>query len=159
LDFQLDQELTEKINEFEYVSIHCPCKNIIYGKNKKTKQVLEKLKDLCEKLKVNWIVMHPSVIEDFSVFNGFDLPILIENMDKRNEKLIKPEQFRKFREEFDFGFLLDLQHAYEQDSSMNSAKELLGVMGERLKEMHVSGFNDEYKHALVHLSKNREAIE
>ncbi len=159
INFQLNPELIQKINNFSYISIHAPCKGIIYKKDQTTIEVLNKLKSLSEELNVQAVVLHPSVIQDFTIFEEYNLPFLIENMDKRNEKLTIPEHFKKFKKESNLGFVLDLQHAYEHDPTMKLAQELVEVMGSNLKELHVSGQTQEQKHSLLHLSENKTAIE
>lgn len=157
-ELELDEELIKTLNNFDYVSIHAPSKGITYAKNKITREVMEKLNFLTKKLPIKSIVVHPSVIEDFFALEQTNLPIIIENMDKRHEKYTTPQHFQELKEKHHLGFVLDLQHAFEHDPTMRLCKELIEVMGDNLKEMHVSGYNKEQKHAPVHLSDNKEAI-
>jgi len=158
INFELNRETAKMLRKFSYVSIHAPSKEIVYGNTHETKLAFEKIKYLSGKIKIKGIVIHPSSVEDFSIFNEFNLPFLVENMDKMQEKFTNPQHFSELRENYNFGFVLDLQHAYEHDSSMKLCKELIEIMGNRLKELHVSGMNTKLHHALVHCSDNKEAI-
>lgn len=79
-------------------------------------------------------------------------------MDKRKTFGTHPNQFRDIARKYNFGFVLDVQHAYEHDSSMQLAKEFIDVMGNRLKHMHVSGYSKSEIHVPTYCSVNREAI-
>jgi len=156
VNFELDEELINLLSKFSYVSFHAPSKDIIYGDNEKTKKIKEKIDNIKEKINLKAVVIHPSSVDDFSVFDN-NL-FLIENMDKFHEKFIKPEKFSELKEKNNVGFVLDLQHVYEHGSSMSMAREFLGFLGESIKEMHVSGMTKDLKHSLVHCSDNKEAI-
>ncbi|MDI6738694.1 MAG: hypothetical protein QME12_09380, partial [Nanoarchaeota archaeon] len=59
---------------------------------------------------------------------------------------------------YNFGFVLDLQHAYCHEPSMQLARELMDVMGERIKELHVSGQRENETHSLLHKADNSNMI-
>jgi hypothetical protein len=147
------------IKLYGYASIHAPWKGIRYGKNEETGNVVKGLTKLCEDFYVDGIVIHPDVVDDFFVLEKSNLPFLIENMDIRKKLGIKPEEFERFKRDYSFGFVLDIEHAYEHDPSMNMAKELIEVMGDRLRHLHVSGqdFKTKY-HSLIYDADNKEEI-
>ncbi len=159
LKLEVDEELKEFIGSFDYVSLHAPCHNLSYGKNKQTKELISKINYLSKKLNIRSIVVHPSIVEDFYALKKLKSQVLIENMDKRHERFTKPKQFKEFMGDYDFGFVLDVQHSFEHDSTMKLTKELIKIMGDRLKEIHLSGCVSKYKHFPVHISKNRKALE
>jgi hypothetical protein len=70
-----------------------------------------------------------------------------------------PEHFRELIKEYSFGFVLDTQHAFENDATMSLGIELISIMGDRLKEMHVSGQTKSEIHSLLHASDNRDMIQ
>lgn len=154
--FNPSNEAIDAVKKFEHVSIHAPWKNIRY--NSKSSEVIAALASLCEKLPINGIVMHPDTVEDFSILEKTSLPFLIENMDSRKKYGTHPEHIRELKERYNLGFVFDVQHAYEHDQTMNLARELVDVMGERLKHMHVSGHNGSERHIPVHLAANRKSI-
>ena len=61
-------------------------------------------------------------------------------------------------EKYRFGFVLDLQHVYENDSTMKLAEELISLWGNRLKHMHVSGCTKSEIHFPTYKSDNKVAI-
>jgi len=157
LEYQLPEEAIKCAKNFEYVTIHAPWKEVRYG-SKNSDEIVEKLRFLCDKLPVDGIVLHPDTIDDFKRLNESGLPFLLENMDKRKNYGTRPEQFKELKRKYDFGFVLDTQHAYEHDPSMKLAEELVQVMGNRLKHMHVSGYAESEIHVPVHLAINRTEI-
>lgn len=157
-NFNLNSPLIKKISEFKYISIHAPFLNFKYSKNSQTKEVLEKLTYLKENLPVQGVVIHPSNIQDFSIIQDSDLPFLIENMDPRKSRGKYPLEFKEYNK-LNVGYVLDIQHAYENDPSMKLAKELIKIMGEKLKHLHVSGEQNSSNHFPVHLSRNCHEVQ
>jgi uncharacterized protein (UPF0276 family) len=68
-----------------------------------------------------------------------NVPISIENMDIRKDSGYKVNELDKILNKHDVTFTLDIQHAYEHDSSMKYAWELVEMAGDHLQELHVSG--------------------
>lgn len=157
LNFKLTEDIIKHIKKFDYISIHAPTDNV-YGKNNKTEKFLEKLKEVCRKLQIDTIVLHPDTIDNFSILEKSKLPFGIENMDKANKIGTDVGFFKKIKKKHSFGFVLDAQHAYEHDPSMKLAKKLFFIMGNRLKHMHISGSTNYLNHAPVYLSNNKDAI-
>lgn len=157
-NFKLTPEITSNVEKYDYVSIHAPFNEINYGSNKETDKLIEQLKYLCKALPVDGIVLHPDVVDDFQKMENSGLPFLIENMDKRKIFGTNPEQFKKLAKDYNFGFVLDIQHAYEHDPSMKLAGEFIEVMGKRLKEMHVSGCTEAGRHLPTYVSDNKQSI-
>src|SRR3989344_7402281 len=157
MQFNPSPETKKIIQGFKHVSIHAPCKGITYNQSDSS-EVIKKLSELCAELSIEGIVLHPDTVENFYMLDKLNLPFLIENMDKRKKYGTHPEQIRELKEKYNFGFVFDVQHAYEHDPKMNLARELIDVMGNRLKHMHVSGENESESHAPTHFSNNRKEI-
>jgi len=153
--FSLTTTATKTLEQYKYVSIHAPWKARYDSSSYKT---LDKLRYLYETTSASGIVLHPANDVDFQMIDRQGLPFLIENMDSRKKFGTTPEDFRKLAEDYRFGFVLDLQHAYEHDPSMTLAMELINAMGDRLKHMHVSGCTEMENHVPVHMAKNAENI-
>ena len=83
---------------------------------------------------------------------------MLENLDKGKRFGTLPEHFERLKSEYKFGFVLDIQHCFENDHSMKLCKQLASVMGNRLKHMHVSGFSEKENHAPVHIADNKDKI-
>lgn len=157
-DFNLTSKLAQNIKKFDYLSIHVPW-GMKYNSDLQTKLVIEKLKVLCALLPIDGIVIHPDLIEDFSVLERSGLPFLMENENNAREKFgQKPEDFEKLASDYDFGFVFDTQHAFECNQNISYSRKLLEIMGDRLRHMHVSGCTEDKSHSPVHLSDNKEQI-
>lgn len=129
-----------------------------YQDSRETKNIIEKLRSLSKEIPIEGIVLHPDTIDDFEILEQSGLPFLIENMDRRKSYGTHPEHFRILKEKYTFGFVLDIQHAYEHDPSMQLAKELIEIMGDRLQHMHISGHTTSEIHVPTHYAENKEAI-
>jgi hypothetical protein len=156
-EFENSSELNNSINEFEYVSIHAPT-DLQYGNNENTEKVITKLKKISELYNIEGIVIHPDTIIDFKVLENSGLPILIENMDSNKKWGTHPEHLEKIKQDYNFGFVFDIQHAYEHDNEMELGKEILDVFGNKLTHIHVSGCTDKHKHWPVYLSDNKLSL-
>jgi len=155
--FEPTKKVASALKGFEYVSIHAPFVDFKYIKDKKTAEVLAKLEAICEKLPVKTVVMHPDVVRDFSYLSSRDLPIAFENMDLGKNFGNKLEDIQKLAKD-GFGFVLDLQHAYENDSSMAVINGLIRVMGKRIRQIHISGQTSNENHIATYMANNKEEI-
>lgn len=156
--FKLSEEIIKDIKKYDFVTIHAPFRGVRYGSDKKTKDIIDKLKYLCDQLPIEGIVMHPHIIDDFSFIKNSKLPFLFENMDSRRSFGTQPSHFKELIRNYDFGFVFDVQHTYEHDSSMKLAREIIQAMGKNLKHMHVSGCTKSEKHFPLYMSDNKDAI-
>ncbi len=153
-DFKLTPELISDLKKFKRLSIHAPeIKGI-----EKEKEAIDILRSLCGQLPIEGIAIHPNIVEDFKLLEDSGLPFLIENMDSRKPWGTHPEQFKNIIENHKFGFILDVQHTYEHDPSMNLAREFIKLFGDRLKHMHVSGQMPGEVHYPAHIAENKDAI-
>jgi len=158
LNYHPSKKSIEDINKFRYISIHAPWKEVEYDSGGISDEIIKKLRNLCGEFPVYGIVLHPDTIKDFTKLKNSELPFLLENMDKRKRFGTHPEQFEELKRNYDFGFVLDAQHGYEQDPSMQFTKELIEVMGRGLKHMHISGHTKSGLHVPVHLADNKDSI-
>ncbi len=173
---ELNEELITKITQFNFISIHAPDLNYAEAENSET-EVVEAITMLFEIVRrfnlagkrVNGIVVHPYKTENITTFSKFNLPFLIENMDKDKdgENFKHPASFQCWPYFLlnSLGCVLDVQHAYETirdhkaTNFLNRIKVFVDIMGTRLNHLHVSGQTSDSHHSLVRLSENREAIE
>jgi hypothetical protein len=156
--FELDDRTVEAIKKFSFISLHAPSREIRYGANPETEKIIVGLKKICAALPIKGIIIHPDIIDDFAPLVDSGLPFLLENMYKKEAFGSSPEDFIVLKNKCNFGFVLDLQHVYENDPLMEKAREFVMIMGERLCYFHVSGQSDGQGHAPVYLSRNCEAI-
>lgn len=155
-EFHFSDAIKEALKEFEIVTIHAPWREIRY--NSESIPYINKLKDICSEQKIYGIVVHPNTVDDYKVLEKSGLPFLIENMDDKARCGTHPGEFEKLKKDYNFGFVLDLQHAYMHDPTMQLAGELIEAMGDRIKESHVSGQKDGRPHSLLHHSDNSNMI-
>ncbi|MFA5856383.1 MAG: hypothetical protein WC867_03430 [Candidatus Pacearchaeota archaeon] len=152
-----DFVIKEDLKSFNYVSIHAPW-DLNYGNNSESEKVIGILKEINSRTKLDGIVIHPHKIKDYSVLEKSGLPILIENMSLKICYKSEPKFFNDIKRKFGFNFVLDIQHAYDDDPSMNLARELKDAMGDRLAELHISGNSPTNAHFPTYKSHNREII-
>ena len=157
-DFRLSSDMLKLLGHFSYITIHAPWIKINYDLNSGSKKTITEIQNLCEQLPIKGIVMHPDCIGNFELIENLRLPFLLENMNKGSASGTLPEHFKKFKNNCELDFVFDLQHAFEQDQTMNIANELLGVMKDRIKHIHISGQNSLTRHLLVFDSDNQIKI-
>lgn len=155
-EFNISDGLLESLAGYEIVTIHAPWMDVRY--NKGSSQIISRLKDICSQQTIYGIVVHAGCVDDYSVLAESGLPFLIENMDNKARFGRLPKDFEKLRKDYGFGFVLDLQHAYANDSTMQVAGELIDAMGDRIRELHVSGQTEIETHALLRHADNEKVI-
>lgn len=125
---------------FSYVSIHAPS-NFNYGKNKETEETLNLIQESHKKFNFSVVVIHPNLVSDWNVFNNYDLPFAIENMDHRKKFGRTVEDIKKvFQNNKHLKFVLDLNHCYSNDKTLKLASDFYEKFQDRLCEIHISGF-------------------
>lgn len=80
--------------------------------------------------------------------------LAIENMDKNKPDGFLLPELEKLVQYCDLKFVLDVQHAFEHDNSMQYARDLFSVMRGRLVHLHVSGEAEGNNHCLLHRARN-----
>jgi len=142
--------------DFIYLSLHLP--------DYEPSGDLEYQVDLATRLsrlqRAKTAVIHPlnSPEKYLGEFINRGVPLAIENMDRGKSSGFKIEELERLVRDFGSGFVLDVQHAYEHDPTMNYATELYYALKPHLRHLHVSGQNSKNNHSLVINSNNREAI-
>lgn len=158
MEFKLNKNITNKINSFNFVSIHAPFRDIKYNLDNKTEKVLEKLDYLNKNIPTKGIVIHPDIIENPYVILGSKLPFLIENMNLEKKSGRLDWEFENYNQ-FNLRYVLDIEHSYGIDPTKELTNKLIEIMGSKLNHLHVSGKRDSKNHHLCHLSENKSFIE
>ncbi len=156
--YKLSDQTIAYLSKFKFVSVHAPWKEVTYDSDSTTQRIIDSLRSICEQLPIKGLVLHPDTIRDLDILNQSGLPFLLENMDRRKPYGTHPEHIEDLKRESDFGFVFDVQHAYEHDPTMQLAREMIDIMGDRLKHMHVSGHSESEIHVPTYCADNREAI-
>lgn len=136
----LEKIQPDDLKEFDYVSLHAPI--VPYGHNDQTRFVLDTITRFHTTIRrLDRVVIHPDPVEDFSVLASAGLPIGLENMDWRKASYRQPQAFLPLFDRFpDWRLVLDVNHIFTNDPTMNLAKEFYRLLGSRITQIHVSGF-------------------
>jgi len=143
-------------NRFEYLSLHAP--DLKW--DIETEKILLKLRDVCQKMDIKNIVMHPHEVKNWDIFKDFqDIPLSIENMDENKPFWQNIEDLWPILDKHKFLWLtLDLQHCFVNDNSMKIADEFHEKYWDRIVEYHISWYNTEYLHYGLYYTKQDEII-
>lgn len=146
----------EEIGELRHVSLHLPD----YKSSKSINDQVSSIRKIVRRRKPRHCLIHPLKIPSdyWEALANRNIPVVIENMDKREFSGYDLKELEGLLKDFELGFVLDVQHAFEHDSSMNYALDLFKMAGNKLVYLHVSGETENNNHALVHQSRNCEAI-
>lgn len=127
------------VSGFRQVSLHSPSK-VRYGNDASTRDLLAEIQKMCLAIPVKVVVFHPDLVDCWEIFSEFDIPYAFENMDHRKTFGKSVSDLRYVFSRCDSGFVLDLNHCYSIDPTMATARELIERFGDRLCEIHLSGF-------------------
>jgi hypothetical protein len=141
---------------FSHISLHAPTRKIKYGDNSVCLSVLEKIWEAHLHLDFNAVIIHPDLVEDFSVFKDCPLPIAFENMDCRKIFGRNPEDFEFIFNLIDSKLVLDLNHCYTNDISLELARKFKQDFNDRICEYHLSGYKQ--YHELLHVTRQSQLI-
>jgi len=159
-DFSLAEDTLKALRKMWFVSVHAPWRGITYSDNPETRQVIDKIWKLFKLMPVVSVVMHPDSIDDYDILNKSELPIAIENMGRKHRLGHSNSEIEYLIENTGFEFVLDLQHAYQIDPSMELAYHIFEKIEKehRISHLHVSGQTKDHNHAPLSISDNREVI-
>ncbi len=128
------------VEGFKYVALHAPALKFVYRNDVLTKAVLNALQEAHRRLKFRCVVLHPDRVEDWEVLKKFELPYAIENMDNRKEVGKTVEDMEAIFSEHDYPMVLDINHCFVNDQSLELAKKLYTRFQDRIIELQVSGY-------------------
>lgn len=128
----------QDLKDFEFVSFHAP-------KDKDITKALTEIARMHARLNFNLIVLHPDAVDDWNILDNFDLPFAVENMDKRKPFGQTVKDLKSITDNHDLSVVLDINHAYTNDKSLESLAEFYEAFGSRIKELHVSGFRAKHE--------------
>ncbi len=151
--------LAQHLTPFVKVTMHAPAIRTVYRHDTVSHQMLQRIAHIVEQGAIERVVFHPDTLEDIAIFEAYpSLPIAIENMDSSKASGIYPEEFERYKRLNHVQFVLDVQHAYEHDPSMQLARELFQCMHARLSHLHLSGQHATSRHALLSQADNVDVI-
>lgn len=128
------------VSSFKFKSLHAPALEFAYKDEDDTHQVLEHIKSLHHRFSFDCIIFHPDRIENWDVFKKYSaLPIAIENMNSKKPAGKTVQQMRNILQKGDFKMLLDLQHCYSNDPTLQLAQDMYEEFKSIIVELHLSG--------------------
>lgn len=136
----LDDVTIEDLKHFSYVSFHAPAHD--YSPSIETSTIIKKILFIHECVRrLDLVVVHPDLIRDFSALAASNLPIAIENMDRKKSMGRNPNDIFLILEQYpEWKMVLDLNHVYTNDQSMKLAESFIEKFGNKIAEIHLSGF-------------------
>lgn len=135
----LDQLSAHDFAGFDHLSMHAP--KFDYGDNEGTYKIFERIRRVNAIRTLDWVVIHPDTVVDFSVFQNAGFNVALENMDNRKASYKTPDEFVELlAQNPQFGFVLDVNHIYSNDPSMQLATDFYEKLGDRVTEIHLSGY-------------------
>lgn len=135
----LDLDAEDIRSHFSHLSLHAPT-DLKYRADEETKQILKLIETAHRRFQFDLVVFHPESVEDWSVFDNLSFPIGVENADWRKDFGRTVEDMAKVFERNDFGFVLDVNHCFSNDRTMELARVFASQFSDRLREVHLSGF-------------------
>lgn len=154
------KKLLAEINEldfggFEHISIHGPK----FSRDGQTdpREVLDVIQKIHDKINLSWVVFHPDEITDWKVFDDYGFDVAIENNDWRKKFGKNIADLEKIFYKKNLKFVLDVNHCFTNDRTMNLAREMRVNFSDRLCGVHLSGFKN--IHDPLYLTKQKEILE
>jgi len=136
---QLDYIGANDLDGFDYVSLHAP--KISYGNNNETRELFVKIERLNKERPIDLVVVHPDLVQDFTIFDNVSFKVGFENMDKHKLFFKHPDELEKVIKMNDsWKIVLDVNHIYTNDKSLKSTAEFYEKLGDRIAEFHLSGY-------------------
>lgn len=133
--------LRTKLESFEYISFHAPSK-----RERMTEvEFVDKLRQVADR---GWaIIVHPDVIEDFSLWRQLGKAVCLENMDKRKKIGRTAKQLQLIFDKLpEATFCFDIGHARQVDPTMQEAESFLRLFKNRIRQVHMSYVNSQSRH-------------
>lgn len=155
LEFDISENNLEYLRNLKFNSIHAPSGGIIYGENKESKEVLQKISELYKKINARNVVFHKGKIENYDLIANSDFVSSIENGDWKKPKHSIEDIKDVLDKNKDFKFTFDFAHALSVSSS--DIPEYINYFKDRLIEIHLSIINEDSKeHDFLHENNNKE---
>lgn len=131
--FILSDLICEHINSFREITVHAPWCDINYGDNARTRIIMDYLRNLNSKLKVEAFVFHFDRVMNLKVLLDSGLPVYLENSDKYGSW---PE-FRSVLRRTGLKCVLNVNRAIRTEKYLD---DMVTEFGDRVAQVQVSGF-------------------
>lgn len=135
------EKIKDRLEKFNYVSLHSPGIKVIFRNNAKTKKILDVFQLAYDMFRCQYLVVHPDKVEDWKVFESYRFNIAVENMSD-DVPFATPEKLKPiFENNPNYKMVLDVNHAYKTHKSSKLTNELSVAFRDRIAEIHLSGYD------------------
>jgi endonuclease IV len=131
----------EDLQSFSHVSLHAPNKVTPISDNG-YKIILDAIQEAHDRLQFDVVVLHPDPIEKWEDLMNYNLPIAVENMDSLRSLGKSIEDIKAIVEKYDLKVVVDINHIFTNDITMQLHSEFMDALGDRVVEFHLSGYAD-----------------
>lgn len=139
-DIHKTKNIISLADDIVHKSIHAPA-DVVYRNDADTIKLLDEIASYYKELNAELILVHPDLVEDWTVFDAYPLNWAIENMDNLKPAYKSVEDLEAFfAKRENWKFVLDLNHCYTNDKTMKLAEDFIARLGSRLAEVHLSGY-------------------
>jgi sugar phosphate isomerase/epimerase len=148
------------LSSFKYISVHTGA-SFLYTNNKETYNEFKLLEEKHNEVGFKCVVLHPTSVKNWNVFNNYKLPWAIENMDNTNTIGIMSEEILRLIKGNNLNVVLDLNHCFTHDRTMQLADKFYEILDKRIVELHISGYEnqtDQGRHLPLSVTKQLEII-
>lgn len=130
-----------ELDHFEYISVHAPSRRSRFSED----EFVGKLTRIAGR---GWpVIVHPDVIERFSLWEALGPAVCVENMDRRKSVGRTAAQLQHVFDKLPGAtFCFDIGHARQVDPTMQEAASFLHCFGDRLRQVHMSYVNSQSRH-------------
>ncbi len=158
LNFNINKKNLKYLQGLKFNSIHSPCNNMTYGKNKMSKEILQKISELYKQVNARNIVFHKGQVEDYDSILSNDFVSSIENDDWRKSEHDIEDIKKVLDKNGKFKFTFDFAHAITISAS--DIPEYINYFKNKLIEIHISIVNkDSKEHEFLYQHGSREIKE
>jgi hypothetical protein len=150
---------------FEYQSLHLPT----LRRHELPRKLVSDISEIISRHNIQTSVFHPLRIKTwpddrhywldcYSLLNAPGWHPAIENTNRRNLDGRELSEIGALVRAFSFGWVLDVQHAFENGATISKLKAFLNDESSHLRHLHVSGQTKDKHHSLVFQADNKTRI-
>jgi len=133
-------DIKNEIKKFSRRSIHLPADRH-YNNNEAAINFLNKLVEYYSANDFELALVHPDVVDDWAVFDNYKVNWAVENMDSGKSSYKNVGEFEEFfKNHPGWKLVLDINHCFTNDPSLESARMFIERLGDKIAEIHLSGY-------------------
>lgn len=153
---QREELPVDMLKGFRYLSLHAP-NDITYGDSKESEEVVQNIQKLHSVRPFDLVLFHPYEGMDLDFFKQLPFPVAFENMDHTMPFGRTVDDLKKVFDNTIFYMVLDMNHMYTNDHTMQLGKDLYNNFKDRIAQIHLSGF--EKIHEPLFKTKQKQIID